>query len=161
VTQPTLFEADAPPAPRPASEIAFVVYGIAMSAGSKRAMQHPRTGKIIVIDANPKSREWKSEVKDAARAAYSGPRIEGPVELIVRVFSTRAKAHFRTNGDLKPTAPRWKTSAPDATKLIRGIEDAITSAGNVWRDDAQVCRQLVTKEYGEPARVEITIRPLE
>jgi Holliday junction resolvase RusA-like endonuclease len=60
---------------------------------------------------------------------------------------------------LKPTAPTWCITKPDATKLVRGIEDAITNAG-LWRDDAQVARQFVEKSYADTARVEVTIRKL-
>jgi Holliday junction resolvase RusA-like endonuclease len=31
----------------------------------------------------------------------------------------------------------------------------------LWRDDAQVCRQVNEKRWGEPARVEIAVRELE
>lgn len=160
-----------PQAAAPPGEIRFTVYGRALSAGSKsswvpidkRTGQPFRKNDRIVVntaDANPKSREWKSEVKDAARQAYAGRPIEGPLELVVFVFRARPKAHRRKSGQLKPDAPMYSPTIPDATKLVRGIEDAISNAGNIWRDDAQVCRQVVEKLYGEPARVEITIRPL-
>jgi Holliday junction resolvase RusA-like endonuclease len=30
----------------------------------------------------------------------------------------------------------------------------------VYRDDAQIVRKRVSKDYGEPERVEITVQPL-
>jgi Holliday junction resolvase RusA-like endonuclease len=40
---------------------------------------------------------------------------------------------------------------PDATKLWRPTEDALT--GIVWRDDSQIIRQLVRKRYCGPGEV--------
>ena len=142
-------------------EIRFTVYGIAKPAGSKRGLLHPHTKRVMVIDAGGKdSREWKSEVKDAARAAYSGPPLEGPLELIVDIYRPRLKSHLTKNGVPKVSAPMWCATRPDATKLLRGIEDALTNAG-LWRDDAQVAFQTVRKSYDEPPRAEVSIRRLD
>lgn len=43
-------------------------------------------------------------------------------------------------------------------KLARAAEDALT--GILWRDDAQICDEVIRKRYGEPARVEIEVRTL-
>lgn len=139
-------------------EIRFTVFGVAQPAGSKRGFVI--NGRAVLTDANPKSRTWKSEVKDAARAAYSGPPLNGPLGLAVEIYRPYLKAHLRKDGTVKPNAPKWCITKPDATKLLRGIEDAITDAG-LWRDDAQVAMQTVTRSYGDPPRVEITISPLE
>lgn len=152
-------------------EIRFTVYGIAQPAGSKQSWVptskktgqpfRGKGGRIIVntVDDNPHSRTWKSEVKDAARAAYSGPPLEGPLSLEVLIYRPRLKSHYGKNGLLKPSAPVYCDVRPDATKLLRGIEDAITNAGH-WRDDAQVAMQTVVKMYDATARVEIIIRRL-
>ena len=47
---------------------------------------------------------------------------------------------------------------PDATKLVRAVEDALT--GLVWRDDAQVVIQTVRKRYGHPERAEIFVQEI-
>jgi Holliday junction resolvase RusA-like endonuclease len=60
---------------------------------------------------------------------------------------------------LKPTAPKFHTVKPDATKLLRSTEDALT--GILWRDDAQIARQTVEKSYGERAGAWITVEQLE
>ena len=44
---------------------------------------------------------------------------------------------------------------PDLTKLVRAAEDSLR--GVLWRDDAQVVRQVTEKRWGEPARVEIAV----
>ncbi len=44
---------------------------------------------------------------------------------------------------------------PDATKLVRALEDALTRI--VWKDDAQVVTQVVHKRFGEPERAEVYV----
>jgi Holliday junction resolvase RusA-like endonuclease len=88
--------------------------------------------------------------------------LHGPLHLSLVFCLARPKGHFGSgrNADVvKPSAPRYPTVKPDATKLTRAVEDAMT--GIVWRDDAQVVDQYVTKVYDEPERVVVTVRPME
>ncbi len=58
----------------------------------------------------------------------------------------RPKAHSRKDGVLKDDAPNWHANKPDATKLLRSLEDALT--GVLWIDDSRIVRQQVKKIYG-------------
>lgn len=155
--------------------IKFTVYGLAQSAGSKRAMPIYRKGAngrqlvtrangspvIAVVDDNAKSRDWKNAVASAARQAYSGELLRGPLEVHFVFFRPRPKGHFgsgKNSAVLKATAEPYPITKPDVLKLARGAEDAIT--GVCWLDDAQIVDELISKRYGEPARVEIEITPL-
>lgn len=134
--------------------VVIVVYGDAQPAGSKRAAV-AKNGRPFVRDANPKSREWKDRVALAAGAVMDGcGLLEGPLSLDVVFYRPRPAGHFGKRG-LLPSARPYPTVAPDVTKLVRAIEDALT--GIVWRDDAQVVVQWASKFYGEPARVEIHV----
>jgi hypothetical protein len=151
------------------TRLMFEVIGHPEPAGSKRAVPLHRggggwAGGGRVIDANPKAAPWKREVAvaavDAMRIAY-GPEPElfpGPRGLAVVFTVLRPKGHFGTGrnaGRLKESAPPYPIVKPDATKLLRGVEDALT--GVVWRDDAQVVEQRVSKRYGEPESAAVTI----
>lgn len=81
----------------------------------------------------------------------------GPVELVVRFYVPRPKSHYGAKG-LRPVAPSYPTVAPDVTKLLRAVEDALK--GIVWRDDSQVVIQHAWKRYGEPARCEVALYPV-
>jgi Holliday junction resolvase RusA-like endonuclease len=144
----------------------FTVLGKPEPAGSKRAFTNPRTGKAMVVDANKNAAPWKQQVAGAARVAFydeAGHRrpsalLEGPISLSVRFYVKRPRGHYGTgkNADrLRRSAPRYPTTKPDATKLLRGVEDALT--GIVWRDDAQIVDQYVAKRYGTPERCEIAV----
>jgi Holliday junction resolvase RusA-like endonuclease len=124
----------------------FTIYGTPQPAGSKRGFVNKRTGSVIITDDAKRSRPWKQEVAGVA-IAEMGERLpyEGPVVLKVAFWLTRPKGHLRTNGLVKPSAPQFPAVRPDATKLLRAVEDALT--GIVWRDDAQVVTQEVRKLY--------------
>lgn len=151
--------------------ISFAVFGDAKPAGSKRAMPIYRNGPfgkvlatrangspmIAVCDANPKSRDWKNAVASAAREAYDGELLDGPLVVTMSFYRPRPKGHFGKVGLSKAgresTAP---ISKPDVLKLARGVEDALT--GVIYRDDSQIVHETLIKTWGEPARCEIVVR---
>jgi Holliday junction resolvase RusA-like endonuclease len=149
--------------------IHFTVLGLPQPAGSKRAFT-PRNkatgqpyyredGSIITntVDANPRSQVWKNQVTDAARKAYDGPLIDGPLEVFLTFTVPRPKGHFGKNG-LKPSAPPYPVIRPDVLKLARGVEDSLKAV--IYRDDSQIVSEHLLKRYGEPASVEVRIEQL-
>lgn len=134
----------------------FTVYGKPQPAGSKRGFVNPKNGKVIITDAAKGSRGWKQEVAQVA-SAEMGPRFRWdlPLELEVIFYLARPKSHFDSKGNVKAKAPAHPAVRPDATKLVRAVEDALT--GIIWRDDALVVRQTVEKRYGHPERCEIEV----
>lgn len=135
------------------SMLEFTVYGVAQPAGSKKAFVLPGTNRAVVTDANSKSKPWQAEVRNAAIEHIQAEHmtengfllLDGPLSLGIIVYLPKPKSVKREH----------PTVRPDLTKLVRGIEDALT--GIVWRDDAQVVEQFLAKRYGEPARVEIAV----
>lgn len=152
--------------------LAFTVYGRPQPAGSKRAFPRRKTGGgwgVSVTDDNPVSRDWKEAVASAGWYALAGDvppdrYVNDPallrcaLGLSVRFVLTRPKGHYGTGRNaaaVRASAPEYPTTKPDATKLLRAVEDALT--GVVWRDDAQVVEQSVTKAYGEPEGATIVV----
>lgn len=143
--------------------ISFTVYGSPRPAGSKRAFV--RGGRAMVVDANPAAKPWKQAVTEAALVELGNPQWtggdgpsglplfpDGAVVLRMRFVLKRPKSHYRANGELKPDAPHFHTSRPDALKLARAVEDALS--GVVYRDDAQTL-VVAWKVYGEVEGVEV------
>lgn len=144
--------------------VQFFVPGLPAPAGSKKAFAHASTGKIIVTDTSGKrGRDWRACVADTAVIAMGGRApIAGPLWLQVTFMMPRPRGHYGTgrNADrLRAGAPRYPVVKPDATKLLRAVEDALT--GIVWRDDAQVVDQMAAKRYGERIGVHVTVNHLE
>ena len=141
--------------------LTFTVVGHAQPAGSKRPFQ-TKTGALVVVEDNPKTGDWKKEVaRNAAEAMVLAGQLElweGPLGFALVFTRIRPKGHYGTGrnaGVLKPGAPLYPITKPDATKLVRGVEDAMT--GVVWRDDAQVVEQSVMKRYGSPEGVQVRV----
>lgn len=147
------------------TRVELTVIGRPQPAGSKRAFAVRRdgkpTGKIAVVEDAKRSRPWQALVIDAAHQA-AGEELQGPLQLEVDFYVARPAGHYGTgrNRDrLKPSAPPYPATRPDVTKLLRGVEDAITNAG-VWHDDAQIVTQIARKRYGHPERAEIAIETI-
>jgi len=145
-----------------ANKVRFFVAGRPATAGSKRVFLNRKTGKPIVTDDNKRSRPWKDSVKAAALEAMHDHAMFGRAVALDVAFSfvlARPKGHFGSgrNADrLKPEAPRYPATRPDALKLSRAVEDACT--GIVWHDDAQIVSERLFKTYGEPQGVCIEVR---
>lgn len=92
---------------------------------------------------------WKSLIAVAAAGIFKQP-IQGPVSLTLNFWMPRPKAHYRSNGEVKDTAPRWHCSKPDSDNLEKAVMDALTHIG-AWRDDSQVCQKRTHKQYTDAA----------
>lgn len=141
--------------------VTFTVHGVPAPGGSKTAFR-TRSGRMVVVDACKRNGAWKGAVASAAAGAMTGREaFLGPLDLVVTLYMPRPKAHYGKAG-IKADAPTWHEVRPDATKLLRAIEDAMT--GIVWDDDSQVVRQRVEKRYAGPAggpRVEVTVSEVD
>lgn len=144
--------------------IRFTVPGTPAPGGSKRFLGiSKKTGRGILVDASgERGANWRIAVQWAAKeqliagATAFPPGV--PLTLVVDFIMPRPKSHFRANGTLKPTAPSRHTTKPDTTKLLRAVEDAITSI--LWHDDAQISLQIAAKTYGETPGATISIIPI-
>jgi Holliday junction resolvase RusA-like endonuclease len=139
--------------------LTFCVWGNPEPAGSKRALpMKGAPGRFVVIDDNPKSGAWKRQVAAVARhirLRTGYPLLEEAVAMRLTFIRERPKSHYRADGRLRPGAPDYPVTRPDATKLLRAVEDALT--GVLYSDDAAIVAQSVSKVYGAQPGVEISI----
>lgn len=138
--------------------ISFFVAGIPKPAGSKRGFYIKSLNRVVITDANPNSKDWKSDVKAEAIAAYSGEPLTCPLAVRFDFVIARPKGHFRTGANsamLRNSAPVYPTTKPDLLKLARGVEDAMT--GIIYKDDALIVSEHIHKRYGPTPGVQITI----
>jgi len=152
------------------TDLEFEIIGHPQPAGSKRAFAVRQagqlTGRVAVADDNPRSRSWKNQVAEAAARFAHAQRVDGllagPLALEVTFTLARPVGHYgsgRNRHRLRPTAPDYPAVRPDVTKLLRGVEDALT--GVLWRDDAQIVTQTASKRYGSPEGARVAVRTLE
>ncbi len=124
----------------------------------------PRAGSIGVniTNDNVKAKGWAQLVAMAARSAYHGAALEGPMCVGVTFHLPRPKSHSGKRG-LKPGAPRYPIAKErdDTDKLVRCALDAIT--GIAWVDDSQVVKIEAAKVYATGDRIgaAFSIAPME
>ena len=119
--------------------IEFVVRGTPQPKGSARAFKHNGSGRVIVwADNRGRLKVWESCVRAAALRVRPRDRFYGPVGLTVRFELARPKSATPA----KRPHPHVK---PDLSKLLRGIEDALS--GILYNDDAQIVQVRCEKTY--------------
>lgn len=128
--------------------VSFFVTGTPRPAGSKRGFRHPHSDRILIVDASGSAgKVWRRQIQvEAKRVMQTAPPLPYPVKLRCTFMFKRPQSHYNKSG-LKPAAKLHHTQKPDATKLLRALEDALT--GIVWLDDAQVVEQHVTKHWSD------------
>ena len=139
----------------------FWVPGVPQPGGSKKAFMNPRTKRIVVVDACKRNKDWRTSVQASAVDHYDGNPVTCPLSLTVNFVIPRPKGHYGTgkNADkIKASAPLYPAKKPDATKLLRSTEDALT--GIIWRDDAQIVEQVVRKTWGEKSGAWIKVETM-
>lgn len=130
----------------------FFVPGTPKPAGSKTAFTNPKTGKVIITDASgAPGKAWRKIVTQTGGEAIVGRAefpLSGALVMGLTFFLQRPMNHHvagKRERPLKADAPVMPTVMPDATKLTRAVEDALTKI--VWLDDAQIVQQSIGKCY--------------
>lgn len=146
--------------PQALSTIEFWVPGRPQTAGSKSAFVNPNTGKAIVTESGSskskaRKRTWRGDLRDAGEHARRGWDTDQPVDValwahfvFVRSRPSPQMRSGRHAGQLAPSAVgRRPVSRPDALKLARAAEDALT--GVLWLDDSQIVHETIEKAFGD------------
>ncbi len=145
--------------------IRFTIHGKQATQGSKRGIPFRRKdGRhgVRVVSDNQQLKVWRTAVAEAAREAYDGPLLTGPIVMYVQFVMPRPKSHFGTGrnaGKLKPSAPAHHITKPDALKLCRAVEDALS--GVIYRDDSQIVLHDIAKDYGDFYSTHVYISELD
>lgn len=137
------------------------VPGRPQTAGSKSAFVNPKTGRAIVTEsgkgaAKVAKKTWRQDLKDEGiRQRRSAWLTDEPVDValcaqfvFVRARQSTQMGTGRNAGVVKDwAADRRPVERPDALKLTRAAEDALT--GVLWLDDSQIVDEWISKAYGD------------
>ena len=119
-----------------------------------------KDGQPILRVNDPGTAEaWKQAVALAAKPFIPMVPLQGPLRVDIEFFFPRPKAHCRSNGELKASAPYWHTGRGDVDNLWKSCADALTTIG-MWDDDGQVCAGFIQKHYAEKPGAAISIYQL-
>lgn len=131
--------------------------------GSKRGFYIAKLKRVVITDAaGEKNKNWRACCAMAARSQYSGEPLQGPLAVSMVFTMPRPQSHYgsgRNAGVLKPNAPTLHTSTPDALKLARSTEDALSKI--VWADDKQTALLSIEKRYGTRIGCVVTVETVE
>ena len=137
----------------------FTVQGDPKPGGSKSYKGMSKAGKAIIVDACKGNKSWRESVKWAGFEAYQGELIRNTaIQLEITFLKTRPQSHFgsgRNADKLKASAPSKPLTRPDATKLTRSTEDALT--GVIWYDDSLITDQHIYRRYADRPGAEIVV----
>lgn len=112
-------------------EIVLEVRGSPAPQGSKKFVGRDSKGRGIMAESSKFVRPWRQDVKQVGEDFMAGrPPLDEA--LIVTMTFTLPKP-----ASAPKTRKTWPSKKPDASKLARSTEDALTDAG-VWVDDARV-----------------------
>jgi Holliday junction resolvase RusA-like endonuclease len=120
--------------------VSFTVLGVAQPKGSAKAFAFRRKNGSLgaaVTSDNRSLKGWETMVRSAAQQQCGGAFFDGAVRLAVVFFLPRPKS--------KPASVKHHLTRPDLSKLLRGIEDALT--GVLWMDDSSVVEIVARKAY--------------
>ena len=139
------------------------VPGVPVPGGSKTTKAITRGGRFVMVptknggqrpltatfDDAKGNGPWKAAVRSYGKReieAARGPLFLKPIAIIALFVMPRPDGHFSKRGGLLPWAARAEhVVKPDATKLLRPVEDALSKVW--WRDDTLIVRQVVAKKY--------------
>jgi len=115
----------------------------------------PKIG-VVVLDANPKAKDWKKIVAaeclefGTSTTTEASDLLAGPITVCFCFYLNRPACHYKTNGELNAQGLRnpYPVVRPDVLKLARAVEDALT--GIVYKDDSQIVSEFLHKRYCEP-----------
>ena len=108
--------------------------------GSKK---HIGGGRMIEVSKRVKP--WRKAVGKEAMKETETP-IEGACHVGLIFRFNRPKSHYRSNGQLKQTSPKYLiVKKLDLDKLVRSTLDALT--GIAFKDDCQVTNVSASKRY--------------
>src|SRR5579864_8225849 len=139
------------PKPQPRAR-SFVLRG----KGGKPILS--KTGQpILRVHEEGSAENWKSLVAQFAKPFVPMPPHTGPLCMDVDFIFPRPKTHYRTNGQLKESAPAWHTIRPDCDNCRKAVEDALKVLG-LFCDDCQICAGQTRKFYGVTPGAQVTIR---
>ena len=125
------------------------VWGPAQTQGSKRGFVHPHLKRVVIVDDNDKAlKGWRQELVDAMQRTKPPVAVDTSVAVSIIVYVVRPRTHYRTNGELKPNAPKVPPAGRDIDKIARAIFDAMQIA--CWvTNDARVSDLHMRRRYDD------------
>lgn len=132
--------------------IRFEIPGVPIAKG--RARVGMVDGKARMFTP-PKTVAYEGLVALAGQTAMAGRELfDGPLELVVVATFPIPPSWSKK----RQAAARYHIGRPDADNIAKAIGDGLN--GVVWKDDSQIARMTIDKQYGTTPCVAVMVRAL-
>lgn len=126
----------------------MVAFNIPGQPVAKARPKFARRGAHVVAYTPAKTVSYENLVKIAATAAMLGRKpTAAPIALIVTLDLQIPGSWSKKRRELAASGAICATKKPDADNVLKGIKDGCN--GIIWRDDAQVVRIVINKQYSK------------
>lgn len=139
--------------------LTFIVPAVPVAQPRPRATVLAGHARVYGAPTSHPVHAFKASVRLAARNAYDGPPLQGPIHLSAQFFLPRPKAMIWKS---RPMPRVWHTKKPDKDNLEKSLCDAL--AGLLFVDDCQVCGGFIDKFIAagdEQPHVRVTVAEIE
>ncbi len=126
--------------------ISLTVYGHPVPKARARTVRM-KSGKTVSYTP-AKTENWEDSIRAQALRSRPGQLLDGPLALEATFYLLRPKS--------KPKRVVYPATKPDLDNLIKSVKDALE--GIIYTNDSRIVDESVRKRYGDPPRVEISIR---
>ena len=124
--------------------IKFTIIGSPVPKGRPRVALR---GGYPVTYTPKKTETWENYMRFAAIQYRPEKLLEGPLSIKLHFVLIKPKS--------VPKKRKYPCVKPDIDNLEKSVLDALE--GLFYRNDSQIVRKVASKDYGEPARVEVEL----
>lgn len=128
----------------------IVVYGAPQGKG------RPRISKFGGVFTPAKTAAYESAVRFAAGQGMQGrPLFENPVGVKIRALFEIPASYTKKKKALAASGQMFPAKKPDIDNIQKAVLDGCNKV--VWKDDAQIVKIEMTKEFSDKPRVEVEV----
>lgn len=139
--------------------VSFTVLGDAAPYRERTKIIRPkgRAGYLVTSKKEASTSNYQAAIRMQATSTMAGrDPLDGSVELDVTIYMAIPRSWPSYKQEMAETGALRPCQRPDATNVLKCIEDAMSSV--VFVDDAYVADQIVRKRYSRRPRLEVTVR---
>lgn len=129
--------------------ITFTIYGKSVGKQAAKAFYNPKAKKMLHF--SPKNtKDWEQLIRSAAQEYVPDKLLDGPLSVEATFYLLKPKS--------KPKKCLYPATKPDHDNLEKALYDALE--GIIYTNDSRIVDKTFKKRYGDPPRVEVTIREM-
>ena len=133
----------------------FIMIDVPGDRFGKQRPRAARKGRYITIYTPKETKDYEEKIRKVYNATYKDFQLEGDLTAEIEgIFSipnsvSKKKREEMLNGNIP------HTKKPDCDNMGKSCLDALNEVA--YADDAQINKLIISKEYGDTAKVRITI----